>query len=99
MSEQKSAKTGIALAKWLVWCGGITGIGLVALIFLYVFGDPRPRSVNESQIFGEAFAIPGVIPNGPYYRLRAEYFPMTNAVSKTNLLGKAWMVLFSDAVA
>ncbi|MFL2542348.1 MAG: hypothetical protein ACJ0UT_10335 [Candidatus Latescibacterota bacterium] len=83
----------------MVWYGGITGIGLVAIFFLYAFGDPRPRSVNESQIFGEKFAIPDVIPNGPYYRLRAEYFPMTNAVSKTNLLGKAWMVLFSDVVA
>lgn len=101
MSEQKSAETGTAPAKWIVpaWAGGIVGLGLLAFVFLYIFGDPRPRSVDETQIGGGASAIPDVIPNGPYYRLRAEYFPLSDAGANADPLGKAWIALFSDAVS
>ena len=101
MSEQKSGKTGIAPAKWViaVCFGGTIVLGLFALFFLYVFGDPRPSSVDESQISGATTAIPGVMPNGPYYRLRAEYLPLTNLAAEASPLGKAWIVLFSKAVA
>ena len=101
MSEQKSAETGTAPAKWIVpaWAGGIVGLGLLAFVFLYIFGDPRPRSVDETQIGGGAAAIPDVMPNGPYYRLRAEYFPLSDAGANADPLGKAWIALFSDAVS
>ena len=101
MSEQKSAETGTAPAKWIVpaWAGGIVGLGLLAFVFLYIFGDPRPRLVDETQIGGGASAIPDVIPNGPYYRLRAEYFPLSDAGANADPLGKAWIALFSDAVS
>ena len=66
MSEQKRTETEAAPA-WIVpaWAGGIVGLGLLAFVFLYMFGDPRPRSVDETQIGGGASAIPDVIPNGP----------------------------------
>ena len=100
MSEQKSAEGRIVPAKWMiaVCFGGIVLFGLTALFFLYFFGDPRPTSLDETQISGTATAMPDVMPNGRYYRLRAEYFPLPNVAAKTSLLGKAWIELFSEAV-
>lgn len=74
-------------------------MGILSIIFLYVYGDPRLTSVEASKIDGNVPSIPTVVPGELYYRIRTEYIPLAPASETVDPIGQLWASLFEETVS
>ena len=81
------------------WVGGVVFLGILSIVFLYAYGDPRPTFVEAEKIGGDALSIPTITPGEQYYRIRAEYIPLAPARETADPIGQLWASLFGEAVS
>lgn len=85
--------------KTAAWIGGVISLGLLSIILLYAYGDPRPTSVAGNAIGGQATGIPTVAPREQYYRIRGDYFPLAPASATADPIGQMCAAVFGEAVS
>lgn len=102
MTEEPSERAGEAapgiLRAVLLWTGGIASLALLGCVLLYIFGDPRPRTVDAAQVGGGPSTLPEMASEA-YFRVRAEFIPLPPASETRDPLGKAWVAVFGESVA
>lgn len=103
MSEEGSGTTkpaphpvgGVAAA----WVGGIIGLGVLAIISLFAYGDPRPTFVDTTTLGDQRIAVPPVVPGQQYYRIQAEFVPLPDVSETDDPMGQLWASMFGEAVS
>jgi hypothetical protein len=83
----------------LAWAGGVVFLGILSIVLLYAYGDPRPKFVEAAKINGVATSIPTIAPGEVYYRIRVEYIPLAPAHETVDPIGQIWASLFGETVS
>jgi hypothetical protein len=86
-------------SQTFAWVGGVVFLGILSIVLLYAYGDPRPTFVDAAKIGGDAPAMPTIAPGEQYYRIRAEYIPLAPARATADPIGQLWASMFGEAVS